>query len=134
MVFHVDDIGLPTTEYLVTEGVFNGTPDLWIGYQVKLGFGVGAGFTQSALGDGLGFDAPDYNSPLDFTPYTIQTPLNEDVINAVLAAVNPGEFHTWAFTVDVPAGISEFTIRQEPRTSPVSTDAETWSKVKGLYR
>lgn len=46
MVFLVDDIGVPTNEYVLYEGVFNGTPDDWIGYQIKLGFGTGAGFVS----------------------------------------------------------------------------------------
>ncbi|MBU1073473.1 hypothetical protein KKG45_09530, partial [bacterium] len=54
MVFSVEDFGVPATEYILTEGVFNGTAEDWIGYQVVLGFGTGAGFVQSTLGDGLG--------------------------------------------------------------------------------
>ncbi|MBC8425277.1 hypothetical protein H8E07_14240 [bacterium] len=134
MVFIVEDFGVPSTEYVLSEGVDNGTGTDWIGYQVVLGFGTGAGFTPSTLGDGLGFDNPDFNSPLDFTPFEMQLPLNEDVHNAVLDVFANGAFHVFTFTIDVPNTISEFTIRQAPRTLPVADELVTWSDVKGLYR
>ncbi len=134
MVFHVDDIGVPTTEYVLTEAVFNGTSDFWLGYQVILGFGTGAAFAQASLGDGLDFDTPDYNSPIDFTPLVIMLPLDDSVINAVDNIILPGEVHTFSFTIDVPNGITEFTIRQSPRTGPVSTSSGSWGNVKALYR
>ncbi len=134
MVFTVEDFGVPSTEYILTEGVANGTGTDWIGYQVVLGFGTGAGFTQSSLGDGLGFDNPEFDSPLDFSPFDMQLPLNEDVHNAVLDVFVDGAFHVFTFTIDVPNTISEFTIRQAPRTNPVADESVTWSEVKTLYR
>ncbi len=132
MVFTVEDFGVPTTEYVFIEGVSNGTGSDWIGYQISLGFGTGAGFTQSPLGDGLDFDAPDYNSSLDFAPYTSVT-LGEDVHNATGGVFANGAFHTFMFSVDVPNTITEFTIRQEPREESVATSNSTWSQVKALY-
>lgn len=133
LVFIVEDFGVPTTEYIFNEGVFNGTLDNWIGYQLMLGFGTGAAFVQSTLGDGLDFDAPDYNSPFDFTPLPTLS-LGEDVINAVDGLFTVGAFHTFTFALDVPNGITEFTIRQTPREEPVAASSSTWSKVKALFR
>ncbi len=71
IVFAVTDFGVPTSEYAVSEFVYNGTSDNWIGYQVKLGFGTGASFVSVGLGTGLDFDTPDYDSPMDFSPYSL---------------------------------------------------------------
>lgn len=132
MVFVVEDIGVPSTEYAFTEGVSNGTGTDWIGYQILLGFGTGASFVESSLGDGLDFDAPDFNSPIDFTPFATVT-LGEDVYNAVDGLFSSGAFHVFSFSVDVPIGITEFTLRQIPREASVATSTSTWSQVKALY-
>jgi hypothetical protein len=133
MVFSVADSGASATEYVLNEGVFNGTPDTWLGYQVKLGFGTGAGFVSAGLGTGLDFDTPDYNSPMDFTPFTTLT-FDDVTITAVDGLIPPGAFVTFAVAIDVPNGITEFTLRQEPRQLPVSTTPTTWGNVKALYR
>jgi len=133
MVFTVADSGATATEYIVTEGVYNGTGDFWIGYQVQLGFGTGTGFVSAGLGDGIDFDTPDDNSPKDFTPFPTVT-FDAVTINAVDGIVSPGGFHVFTFAIDVPNGITEFTIRQAPRGAPVSTEPTTWGTLKAIYR
>ncbi|MDJ0786792.1 MAG: hypothetical protein QNK05_08275 [Myxococcota bacterium] len=113
MVFSVIDDGIGTTEYNVVEGVFNGTGIPWTDYHLELGFGVGAGFVISPAGDGLDFDAPDFDSPTAFAPFTSVT-FGEDTIDAIGGVFVPGGFHEFEFNIDVPDGVSEFTIRQYP--------------------
>lgn len=133
MVFVVEDFGVPTTEYMLYEGVANSTTEEWIGYQIKLGYGTGAGFTSVTLGDGLDFDDPDFDSPVTLPPFSLGA-YDFGVINGVSATILPGQFVNFAFPIDVPNGITEFTIRQEPRVAPVSADQKAWSEVKRLYR
>ncbi len=133
MVFLVEDFGVPSTEYMIYEGVFNGTGEDWIGYEIKLGYGIGADFEQAEVGGGLDLDAPDYNSPIVFDPPYAFTMIGETVHNAVDGVFTAGAFHTFQFAVDVPNGISEFTIRQEPRNEPVAAMPSAWSEVKALY-
>ncbi|MFH1845063.1 MAG: hypothetical protein ABIF77_17890, partial [bacterium] len=96
MVFFVEDLGIPTTEYILSEGFNNGTGVGWTDYHVELGFGTGGAFVASTTGDGLDFDAPDQNSPYVFAPFTTVT-INEDTIDAVDGIVAPGGFYTFVF-------------------------------------
>ena len=133
MVFVVVDSGAaPITEYVLTEGVDNGTGIDWTDYHLQLGFGTGAGFVPSGPGDGLDFDAPDYDSPFDFAPFTTVNP-GEDGVDAYGGTFPTGAFHVISFPFDVPNGITEFTIRQYPTISPTPTEATTWGRVKSLY-
>jgi hypothetical protein len=132
MVFIVDDAGIPTTEYVLTEGVHNGTGIDWTDYHLELGFGTGAGFVPSGPGDGLDFDSPDMNSTYDFAPFGSPT-VGEDTIDAVGGPFPNGSFHVITFPIDVPGGITEFTIRQYPTIAPVPTLPITWGRIKSLY-
>jgi hypothetical protein len=134
MVFTVaDSASGTTTEYIFTEGVNNGTGVPWTDYHIELGFGTGAGFVRSGPGDGLDFDAPDYNSPYDFSPFATLT-IAEDTIDAVDGLVPAGAFNVFAFPIDVPDGITEFTIRQYPTTEPVPATPATWGRIKMLLQ
>lgn len=113
MVFTVIDDGIGTTEYNFLEGVFNGTGIPWTDYHLELGFGTGAGFVISPSGDGLDFDSPDFDSPTAFAPFTSVT-FGEDTIDAIGGVFVSGGFHEFEFNIDVPDGISEFTVRQYP--------------------
>ncbi|GAG45783.1 unnamed protein product, partial [marine sediment metagenome] len=119
----VADLGLGTTEYVVVENVQNGTGVDWIGYRVVLGFGVGGGFVQSTPGDGLDFDDED-NSPITFAPlpadFTTVTRPSEDELVASDGTLLDGQFSgtDFIFHIDVPDGISEFTLRQQPILVP----------------
>lgn len=131
-LFYVDDIGTPTTEYYLTEGVHNGTGIEWTDYHIELGFGTGASFVPSGPGDGLDFDAPDENSPYDFFPFTTLT-IGEDTIDAVDGIVPDGAFFVFGFPIDVPSGITEFTVRQYPTIDTVPNQTTSWGDLKATY-
>lgn len=137
LVFDVIDTG-GTTEYLVIEGVQNNTGLDWSGYHLELGFGIGAGFVKSTSGDGLDFDSPDFDSPVDFNPgpgFPTATVTEDDILAG--GAVMPdftfaGYFE---FNIDVPDGISEFTLRQSPVPIPEPSAAALCSLgLAGLLR
>jgi hypothetical protein len=109
-----------TTEYAFKEGVNNGTGAPWLGYHIELGFGHDATFTKSLPGDGLDFDAPDYDSGLQFAPapgfyFPVAAATTEDDIVAGGGIMPNGGFAGYfRFSVDVPDGITQFTVRQSP--------------------
>ena len=121
LVFDVVDSG-GVTEYAVFEGVTNNTGLDWGGYHIELGFGTGGDFVKSPAGDGLDFDAPDYDSLVDFNPSPgfFLTPLvtEDDIIASDGIMTNLSYAGDFVFHVDVPDGISEFTIRQSPIEVP----------------
>lgn len=124
LVFDVIDSG-GVTEYAVIEGVTNNTGLDWGSYHIELSFGVGAGFVKSASGDGLDFDSPDYDSTFDFNPlpgfFPTVNVTEDDIIatGGVMAYLAyAGDF---VFHVDVPDGITSFTIRQSPIEVPEPT-------------
>lgn len=117
LVFDVVNSG-GVTEYLVVEGVQNGTGLDWSGYHIELGFGIGAGFTKSPSGDDLDFDAPGFDSDFFFDPSPGAFPLVNVTEDDIIASggIQPdftfrGNF---LFHVDVPDDITSFTIRQSP--------------------
>lgn len=112
-----------TTEYHFREGVQNSTGLDWTTYCMQLGYGTGADFTLSPAGDGLDFDAPDYDSPVSFSPYGASGPfptvvVGEDLIEAS-GGVQSGYAEPFFFSIDVPDGITSFTLRQLPKDNPV---------------
>lgn len=124
IVFNVINSG-GTSEYLFTEGVFNNTGLNWGAYHIELGFGYDAGFVKSTLGDGLDFDAPDFNSPFNFNPGGTFFPTVSVTEDDVYASGGVMPYLSFAgyfrFTVDVPDGISSFTVRQSPVAVPEPT-------------
>lgn len=121
IVFTVTNSG-GVSEYTFTEGVFNNTGLNWSGYHIELGFGFDAGFVHSPSGDGLDFDAPSFNSPFNFNPspgfFPTVTPTEDDVYagGGVMPYLSFAGY--FRFTVDVPDGITEFTVRQSPIAVP----------------
>ena len=116
IVFFVEPSG-GVTEYYFMEGVDNMTSSPWSSYRMELGFGVGSGFTLSPPGDGLDFDAPDFDTPADFTFNFPTLSESEDVLVAsggTHSNVLGFSFANYFFSIDVPDGISEFTLRQIP--------------------
>ncbi len=102
------------TEYMFREGVFNDTGIPWTDYHIQLGFGMGTAFVPSSSGDGLDFDHPAPNSPFSFAPFTTVVVAEDDIdayggVVPDLTFVSPFVFH-----VDVPDGITSFTVRQYP--------------------
>jgi hypothetical protein len=112
-----------TTEYRVKEGVQNSTGVPWGAYHVELGYGFDAGFVKSLSGDGLDFDSPDYDSPVQFDPppgaYFPTVVNTEDDIFASGGVMPFGAFAGYfRFNIDVPDGITQFTLRQSPIPFP----------------
>ena len=117
IVFNVTNSG-GVSEYLFTEGVFNNTGLNWTAYHIELGFGFDAGFVKSTSGDGLDFDSPDFNSPFNFNPggsLFSSLSVTEDDVYATGGVMPHLTFAGYfRFTVDVPDGITSFTVRQSP--------------------
>lgn len=124
IILSVSDNGNGTTEYWVQEGVFNNTGLDWTGYRIVLGFGSGVGFVQSTPGDGLKFDTVGVSPATDFNPGpgwpTVVSPSEDELVAS--GAIVPDFTYVGVidFHVDVPDGISTFTIRQQPVPEPSS--------------
>ena len=117
IIFNVTNSG-GVSEYLFTEGVYNNTGLNWPAYHIELGFGFDAGFVKSTSGDGLDFDSPDFNSPFNFNPggsfFSSVTVTEDDVYATGGVMANLTFAGYFRFTVDVPDGITSFTVRQSP--------------------
>lgn len=121
LVFDVSDSG-GVTKYFFMQGVQNNTGLDWSSYHIELGFGNGAGFVKSTSGDGLDIDAPDFNSDFFFNPFADFFPtvsVTEDDIIA-RGGIHPDFAFAgnYLFHVDVPDGITSFTVRQSPIAVP----------------
>ena len=121
LVFDVINSG-GVTEYAVVEGVQNNTGLDWGSYHVELGFGNGTGFVKSGSGDGLDFDAPDFDSTFDFDPspgfFPTPNVTEDDIIASGGVMPDFSYAGNFVFHVDVPDGITSFTIRQSPIVVP----------------
>jgi len=109
------------TEYQVFESVDNNTGTNWIGYNMYLGFGVGAGFLPSPAGDGLDFDAPIFTTAPSSSAMAPPA-LGEDAL-LWSGGVHGAGAETYLFRVDVPDPLalppgSTFTLRQVPVAVP----------------
>jgi hypothetical protein len=115
IVFDVSDTN-GVTEYLFTESVDNNTFVNWSRYIMQLGFETGDNFRPSAPGDGLSFDAPEFNtSPTSTVFATVVT--SEDVL-VFENGIHDLAQQVYTFRIDVPDGIRSFTIRQTPVAVP----------------
>lgn len=132
LVFTVTDTG-GITEYRVNEGVSNSSSVEWIGYRLELGFGFGDDFVQAASGD-LTFDAPDFDSLVDI-PFFPTTTLSTYDITASGDTL-PGFAYMGGITfhINVPDGITEFTIRQFPIPIPTPGSAILLLIAPALHR
>lgn len=136
IVVTVADTG-GSTEYEVREGVQNGTGVDWTGYRVSLGYGVGGSFVPSTPGDGLNFDDDD-DSPMNFAPgfmdFTTVNKPDEDSIVASGGDLLDGEFSGTdiVFHLEIPDGITEFTLRQQPIPIPEPGSAAVLALLSGL--
>lgn len=118
LVFTVIPTG-GTTEYAFIEGVSNSTGIDWSGYRLELGYGIGAGFTPALPGDPLDFDAPDFNSPFAVPAFSTLSISANEVVASDGVIPNTAFLGGIVFHVDVPDGITEFTIRQSPIPIPM---------------
>jgi len=110
------------TEYQVFESVDNNTGIDWGRYRMELGYGLGAAFTKSTTGDGLDFDAPEYDLP----PVSSAMPLvgapDEDTL-VYSGGTHSSGAESYQFRIDVPDistfdHFSKFTLRQVPLAVP----------------
>ena len=132
-IYEVANDGIPSVEYQLTETVVNNTGTDWIGYQVMLGSGTDAGWVHASLGTGLDFDLPDDNSPRNFSVFPALA-YDEVTINAGGGVILAGETHVFTYAIDIPDGITKFTIRTSAREQPIATESGTWGKIKALFR
>jgi hypothetical protein len=115
------------TEYQVTEFVDNNTGSSWNSYNMMLGFGTGAGFTQvGGAGDGLDFDTgpPGGNTtpPASTAMPTVTRP-NEDTL-VFSGGIHGAGAQQYQFRIDVsdiPGRTATFTLRQQPTPVPEPT-------------
>ena len=103
----------------MAEGVYNGTGIPWSSYHVELGYGFGVGFVKSTPGDGLDFDSPDFNSLISFAPgpgfyFPTVVATEDDILASGGIFPNGGFAGYFRFSIDVPDGITQFTLRQSP--------------------
>jgi hypothetical protein len=117
IVFTVADTG-GTTEYRINEGVANNTGIPWSDYHMELGFGFGGGFVPATTGGGLDFDAPEHDSPVTFGPGFPSFLVTELEIFASGFLPNTAFNGGMVFHLDVPDGLTEFTLRQSPVPVP----------------
>ena len=72
----------------------------------------------SPAADGLDFDAPEFNSPFNFNPspgiFPTVTVIEDEVFAGGGVMPNLTFAGYFRFTVDVPDGITSFTVRQSP--------------------
>jgi hypothetical protein len=110
------------TEYSVFESVDNNTGVNWSSYQMQLGYGLGANFVKSLAGDGLDFDAPDYDLPPTSSAMPLVATPDEDTL-IFSGAVQSSGAESYEFRIDVPdvptaIFFSRFTLRQIPLPVP----------------
>lgn len=122
LVFDVSDTG-GTTEYRINEGVANNTGLVWSGYHIELGYGIGAGFVPATPGGGLDFDAPDHDSGVTFGAAFPSFSVLELDIFATGVVPNTAFAGGIIFHLDVPDGITQFTLRQSPVPVPEPASA-----------
>ena len=117
LVFTVAPSG-GTMEYRINEGVANNTGIAWSDYHVELGFGFGSGFVPATSGGGLDFDAPHHDSPVTYGPGFPSFVVTELETFASGFLPNTAFNGGMVFHLDVPDGITEFTLRQSPVPVP----------------
>jgi hypothetical protein len=109
------------TEYQVNEFVDNNTGVPWGSYRMVLGFGTGANFVISPLGDGLDFDFPNYDiAPTSGAFSTVATPDEDQLVFSGGTHVSGAQ--PYNVRIDVPdlsgRQTPTFTLRQIPTVIP----------------
>lgn len=129
IVFEVETSG-GTTEYRLTEGVSNVSGIDFLSYSFELGFGTGANFARSSLGDGLDFDLPNID-PGPTSARFFTTAQTEDLLRYTQGSIPNGTTDAYTLSIDVPdfnaslmpaaartARGYRFTLRQGPSVIP----------------
>jgi hypothetical protein len=122
IVFNVISSG-GTTEYKFFESVDNNTGLPWNSYTMQLGFGTGLAFNNTGgSNDGLDFDSPNFDLPPSSSVFAnVSTAADLLVFSNGLQSTGS---ETYQFRIDVPDGITTFTLRQTPVAVPEPT---TWA-------
>ncbi|MBA3482064.1 MAG: PEP-CTERM sorting domain-containing protein, partial [Pirellulales bacterium] len=109
------------TEYLIFEAVDNNTGVPWAAYTMQLGFGTGANFQQSPAGDGLDFDAPQFDGGVPSSTAFPSVVTGEDLLTFG-GGVQGAGLQTYRVRIDVPdfsgQRLNRFTLRQTPVAIP----------------
>jgi len=117
IVFNVLPSG-GTTEYRFVESVDNNTGIDWSSYSMQLGIGTGGSFGPNP-GVGLDFDAPNYLPPITSTAFTNVAPSPTQLVFS--NGLQSSGAKSYEFRIDVPDGITTFTLRQTPVAVPEPT-------------
>ncbi len=131
IVFNVQASG-GVTEYFFSETIANLSLVNFTGYQLLLGTGTGANFVLASPTGPLDFDAPTYDpAPFSATFTTVATQPNMLTFsNGLLGIGAPATALT--FSVDVPDGITQFTLRQAPIAAAVAIPEPSSMVLVGL--
>jgi hypothetical protein len=121
-----------TTEYLFTGSLVNNTGQAWAGYHFELGFGTGANFVLSGLGDSLDFDTPNMDPTPTSSAFAVLSHQPDTLVWSG-GAVPAGGAATFSFSIDVPdnlqsfnpGGVNRFTLRQSPVVAPAAVPEPT---------
>lgn len=112
IVFDVVDTG-GTTEYGFVESVFNFAPETWLAYRTEVGFGTGVDFVLADPGAGLDLDTPDRDPTPISNVFASHTHLPA-AIHWEDGEMPFGFVDAMFFSMDVPDGITQFTVRETP--------------------
>jgi hypothetical protein len=110
-----------TTEYSLTQTLFNITDQPWTDFHLELGFGTGAGFVRSGRADALDFDLPDRDPAPTASAFTVLNHQSDTIDWQGGNVPMVGTLLT-SFAIDVPdgleainpSGLNRFTLRAAP--------------------
>jgi hypothetical protein len=120
IVLSIADSGA-TSEYTYIASIFNNTPVTWTDFHLELGFGTGDAFVSAGSGTtGLDFDAPDFDDEPESTIFPV-VEFTDDAIWWSGATMPYGFWDVQYVDIDVPDGITEFTVRLTPSMVPEPT-------------
>lgn len=138
LVINVANTGA-TSEFEMGVRVTNETNMIWDGFRLELGFGTGASFAVSPTPDNLDFDTPD----CDIAPSTlgsnwraaIAKPWLDDSVTLMSDGTGDNLASGWAtviyYLVDIPDGVTQFTLRHTPVSAPEPSSLAALSMLVG---
>lgn len=115
-----------TTEYRFTQNFFNNTATVWTGFLFELGQGTGGNFTPFPASAPIRFDLFAGQSTATSSKFTLAI----DQTNLLRwSSGNVPRFSSASFTfaIDVPDGLTQFTLRQTPLSASSVPEPSTIS-------
>ncbi len=98
---------------------------------MQLGFGVGTSFNNiGGVGDGLDFDDPNYDVFPSSSAFS--TVVNTADMLVFTTGLQGTGSQTYQFRIDVPDGITQFTLRQSPVAIPEPSSLLVLSSLVGV--